>query len=61
MFAYKVAPYFILESMMGLRLRKGNLRQVLDFSSLIQGTKRMRLEQSENEPEISLPRPQHHH
>ena len=40
----------ILESMMGLRPRQGNLRLVFRFFSLMRGL-----------PEISLSRPQPHH
>ena len=51
----------LIESMMGLRQRQGNLRLVFRLFSLMRGLPSIRLKQSENEPGISLSRPQPHH
>ena len=51
----------LIESMMGLRPRQGNLRLVFRLFSLMQGLPSIRLKQSENEPGISLSMPQPHH
>ena len=48
----------LIESIMGLRPIQENLRQVF---RLIKSHPRMRLEISENEPGISLRRPQHYY
>ena len=51
----------VLESMMGLRQRQGNLRLVFRLFSLMRGLPSIRLKKSENEPEIFLLRPQPFH
>ena len=51
----------LIESMMGLRPRQGNLKLVFILFSLMRGLPSIRLRKSENEPEISLSRPQPHH
>ena len=50
----------IIESMMGLRPTQGNLRLVFRLFSLMRGLPSIRLKSSENDPEISLSRPQPH-
>ena len=43
----------LIESVMGLRPRQGNLRLVFSLFSIMRGLPSTRLKQSENEPEIS--------
>ena len=51
----------LIEYIMGLRLRQGNLRLVFRLIGLMRSLPSIRLKQYENEPEISLSRPQTHH
>ena len=51
----------LIESKMELGRDKEISGKFSDFSSLIRGSPRMRLEESENEPETFLLRLQHHH
>ena len=59
--AHKGGLIRLIESMMGLRPRQGNLRLVFRLFRLMRGLPNVRLKLSENEREISLSRPQPNH